>query len=224
MKLLFKVCVVGLVGSSSIGANTNTQLVQPSTINGTVSSPENFTQLVAQDAVLYKEWQNILATLSGEFDRQDQLRNQVFKNIRAALCILKETMQKQHETSDSALTNAYAREQQLLQQLAALKAESSAEIKYLNDIIQGLSKDLAKARRAYKTPAHAPAADESTSALVDAKIDASDAYSTLATQHAEFLNALNAFVERTRVYLDATAVEIEALGHAAYTATQTPEL
>lgn len=169
-----------------------------------------FADTLVDDSKIYDAWNTTLQDLYQEFDKRDNLRRQVFTCIRALVSDLQLALETCQHDAQAAASAAQLREQNLINQLSALRLETTAEIAYLNKILAEISNELASTRESYC--AFVAFNEKRAHELIENLIEVRDNYELMVTKRTAFLDVLATFIERVRAFLYTSQVETEDLG------------
>lgn len=210
MKKILTLCAISLVCYMSQTQTIPDCLDKPAwecAADNILAAIEGLADALSNDSLLYDNWRGSLEQLCNEFDESDIVRQEIFASIRSGIEQTKAALENSRSSSEAAAAAAYTREQNLLNQLAALRLETQAEIAYLNRLLADVSHELAETQNAYTSLIQVN--QTKADALMQSLYSARGNYETMVEKRTEFLELLDTLVTRTRSTLQTTITQAE---------------
>lgn len=172
--------------------------------------------MFVRDTELYANLTNTLEVMFTDFDRRDIERKKLFELVRCKINVLN----SQVILSASQLIEQNAKIRDLESEIFAIRHETQAEMCRLNDIINTLNIELDAAREAYATLVDIN--EEKAELLISQLALVKQAYAGMLNSRGSFMETLNHFINRTRIHLAKSGLDMKDLNNQIIDVGQTP--
>jgi septal ring factor EnvC (AmiA/AmiB activator) len=169
-----------------------------------------------QDTELYANLTGTLETMFSDFDRRDAERKKLFELVRCKINVLN----SQVISSANQIAEKNAQIRDLEAEILAIRHDTQAEIDRLNDVINALNIELNATREAYATLVDIN--EEKAELLISQLSLVKQAYAGMLDSRSSFMATLNHFINRTRVHLAKSGLDMKDLKSQIINIGQTP--